>query len=181
MGIDLTEALEGRRSAPRRRLQDVSIGYEDGSGDLIQALRLLPKELRQQIAAVIKASAKTVADEAKEMLAGTRARGRRRKIGPLTLVLIRGRNEPSAPGRPPVQQTGELRRSLRVVRQRRDGLAYRIEAEFYARFLEGGAEGSGKRRLQPRPFLSVALENNRALIEAQIAEAVQRAIDAVKA
>ena len=154
----------------------LSIGYDDESEELFKALRALPAALRRNIALAVRDGAKMVAEDAKELLGGTRARGRRYKVGPLRAVIVSGSNDASPPGNPPAQQSGELRRSIRVQRQRRDGLAYRVEAEFYSLFLEAGASGPGRRRLEPRPFLSVALEGRRTLIEDMIAEQVDRAL-----
>lgn len=172
MAVDPVELARVERG----RTRGLSIGYDDGSAELLKALRALPSALRKNISIAIRDGARMVAEDAKEMLKGTRAKGRRYKIGPLRAVITSGANEASAPGSPPSQQSGELQRSLRVQRQRRDGLAYRVETEFYALFLEYGAAGPGRRRLEPRPFLSIALANRRDLIEALISEQVERAI-----
>jgi hypothetical protein len=158
----------------------LSIGYDDESAALVKSLRALPAALRKNIALAIRDSARMVAADAKDLLGGSKARGRRYKVGPLRAVIVTGSNDSSAPGAPPAQQSGELRRSIRVQRQRRDGLAYRVETEFYALFLEGGATGPGRRRLEPRPFLSIALANRRDMIEAAIGEQVERALAEIR-
>jgi hypothetical protein len=159
----------------------LSIGYDgEEANALIKALRALPADLRKGIALAVRDGARAVADDARDLLSRTRAKGKRYKVGPLTAIVVGGANASSRPGEPPAQQSGELRRSLRVVKQRRDGLAYRVETEFYALFLEGGASGPGARRLERRPFLSVALEQRRDLIESLIAEQVARALAAVQ-
>lgn len=176
MAVDPVELARVERG----RSRGLSIGYDDESAELLKALRALPSALRKNIAVAIRDGAKMVAEDAKELLGGTRARGRRVKVGPLRAVIVSGSNDGSKPGNPPSQQSGELRRSIRVQRQRRDGLAYRVETEFYALFLEYGASGPGRRRLEPRPFLSIALSNRRDLIEALISEQVERAIAEIR-
>lgn len=176
MGVDQVELARVNRGAKR----GLSIGYDgEEANELVKALRRLPAALRKNIAAAVKEGASIVADDARELLRKTTARGRRYKVGPLTVVLRGEQNDGSKPGGPPAQQSGELRRSIRVKRARRDGLAYAIETEAYALFLEEGASGPGRRRLEPRPFLSTALENNRAFLEAYIAEHVARAVDEI--
>lgn len=178
------EALEGGRvigEVTGGRRASISIGYSPQAKELVEALSKLPADLRKEISAAIRMGARMVRDDARELLKATRAKGRRVRAGPLTFVLLKGRNEPSAPGAPPAQQSGELRRGLKVVRARRDGLAYRIEAQFYALWLEYGSSGPGKRKMEPRPFLSAALESNREVIEMQIEFAVARAVDAAQA
>jgi hypothetical protein len=180
MAIDAVEAAR-RSSRPVFDRNAMAIGYEgEAAAALVNLLRVLPNELRKNIALAVRDGARAVAEDARDLLSRTRAKGRRYKVGPLTAIIVGGANASSRPGEPPAQQSGELRRSLRVVKHRRDGLAYRIETEFYALFLEGGASGPGARRLDRRPFLSVALEQRRDMIEAILAEQIERALAAVQ-
>lgn len=93
------------------------------------------------------------------------------------LIRAAGKAGKSVPGGPPVSRTGKLARSIKVrPYPSGDGVAVRASA-FYALFLEAGAKGgrgSGKkgvkgrrnkrgvlasgRVLEPRPFLSAALD-----------------------
>lgn len=102
---------------------------------------------------------------------------------------VRGVYRASAPGQPPASVTSTLVRDI-VVRPfvSGEGVAIRDTA-FYALFLEGGAHGGGRmtragrpvrgksgigqtRELEPRPFLSAALEQRETSIAARIAESV---------
>lgn len=97
----------------------------------------------------------------------------------------------SAPGQPPASRTGALAASITVRRMRRvDGISV-VSSVYYSRFLETGARGGGPGRrnrgnrtgvrnirlLQPRPFISAALEAKRVGIEARIASAAIEGVD----
>ncbi|MDO9714303.1 HK97 gp10 family phage protein [Paracraurococcus lichenis] len=104
--------------------------------------------------------------------------------------LIRSSKE-SKPGLPPVSRTGALASSIKV-RPSKTGDSVSVkDTKFYALFLEKGAVGGGgrkrtgrnkrgtpttKRVLEPRPFLSVALEQTQAMIRAKLEQAVQNSI-----
>jgi hypothetical protein len=174
MAIDLNPVSVTREYNGGRLTEFVSV-VPSGYVALFDELKRLPRAMKADVAAAVRDAARDVRDEAKAMLAQTRARSRRRRLAPgVRLLLVTGRNEPSQPGRPPAQQTGELRRSIRAVRKRRDGLSYKVEAEFYARFLELGADGKGRRRLEPRPFLTAALRARATQVEARIVVAVDQ-------
>ena len=108
-----------------------------------------------------------------------------------------GRYGASAAGQAPAVATGQLLRSLKV-RPFKSGLGVTVRAsEFYALFLEAGAQGGGGRkggrnlynkrtrqRLQlvgrrvvaPRPFLSAALEGRRGSLDSRIKAALDRGV-----
>jgi len=103
----------------------------------------------------------------------------------------------SAPGQPPASRTGALASSITVRRmRRRDGVSV-VSSQYYSRFLETGARGGGPGRrsrvtrrggvrhayansirvMEPRPFMSAALEARRAGIEARIKDAAIEGVD----
>jgi hypothetical protein len=92
-----------------------------------------------------------------------------------------GRNASQAvskAGEPPISKSGGLAASLSVRSAAGGRLAVRVaDKAFYALSLEAGAHGVGKRVLAPRPFLSVALDAQRAEITRRLQEAVDRGID----
>ncbi len=100
-----------------------------------------------------------------------------------------GRYTASAPGQPPVNVTGTLLGGI-VVRPYKSGEGVAVrDRTFYALFLEGGAQGGGRkgsggkrlkgragtntsRMLEPRPFLSSALRQRQASLEDRIKAAI---------
>jgi hypothetical protein len=102
---------------------------------------------------------------------------------------IPGAYQASSPNQAPVSVTGTLARSIKVRPfQSGEGVAIR-DGMFYALFLEKGAKGGGRksrggvrvrgkggigtvRVLQPRPFLTTALESRQNSIASRIQEAV---------
>jgi hypothetical protein len=110
-----------------------------------------------------------------------------------------GRYSASLPGQPPVDRTGLAAKSIRV-RSIRRGLGVRIvDTAFYTRFLETGAQGGGgkkgarnirrrrggkyallqvvgRREMQPRPFLSTAMEQKAASVSVRVRDAVIQGI-----
>lgn len=103
----------------------------------------------------------------------------------------------SAPGAAPVRVTGALAGSIKVRPYRSgEGVAIR-DTQFYALFLQAGAQGGGrvkksgrrvrgkagigtKRVLQPRPFLSLALASRKASLEKRIADSLTQDIAFVR-
>ena len=103
-----------------------------------------------------------------------------------------GRYRASAPGQSPVRRTGQLASSF-VVKATGDTVSIR-DTRFYAKFLETGATGggflkgggfgkrkgkhrrgniaAGARRLQPRPFISKAMDDRRSSIEQRLVAAI---------
>lgn len=108
-----------------------------------------------------------------------------------------GRYQASAAGQAPVRVTGTLARSIKVRPFKSgEGVAIRDTA-FYALFLEAGAQGGGRksaggkrisrkqqartgRVLEPRQFLTSALEGRRADLRKRIEDSVQRDIGFVR-
>ncbi len=100
----------------------------------------------------------------------------------------------SAVGEPPASLTGELSRSIKSKAWTKSGVigVTISDTVYYAKFLETGAEGGGpqrrntrankrkgtskvvnsKRILQPRPFISTALDSKRDAIDARVRDAV---------
>ncbi len=107
-----------------------------------------------------------------------------------------GRYVASAPGQPPASLTGALRRSGKASAFKSGaGFAVRFAA-FYAVMLEGGARGgigsrlgkagsvrnrrgvvAGSRVLEPRPFLTAALQERGQSIESRIKDAIMDGIE----
>ena len=114
-----------------------------------------------------------------------------------------GTYQASGPGQPPASRTGTLANSIKVrAFKSGEGVAIRDTA-FYAVFLEGGAHGGGRkgggwrvagqkitasrmrgaegantaRVLEPRPFLSTALQSREASIGDRIRAAVTQGIE----
>lgn len=99
----------------------------------------------------------------------------------------------SSPGQPPVSVTGTLAGSI-IARPFKtgDGVAIR-DTMFYALFLEKGARGggpgrrnkrtkgsiiaNGRRVLEPRPFLTEALDQRSSSLESRIKDAVLKDIE----
>ena len=87
----------------------------------------------------------------------------------------------SAPGMPPVNVTGTLIGDIKVLPfQSKEGVAVR-DPMFYARFLETGAKGPGKRVLLPRPFLTQALDNRGPAILVRLEKAINDGVKFGKA
>lgn len=105
-----------------------------------------------------------------------------------------GRHVASAPGEPPVSWSGDLANSIKVRPLKTgDGMLIK-DTEFYSLFLEVGARGGvssgikgvkgrrnprkkgaspvGSRVLEPRPFLSAALEERQASIGSRVKAAI---------
>ncbi|HWX48128.1 MAG TPA: HK97 gp10 family phage protein [Roseomonas sp.] len=108
-----------------------------------------------------------------------------------------GRYQASAPGQAPVRVTGTLARSIKVRPFKSgEGVAIRSTA-FYALFLEAGATGGGRkatrgkrmirkqqvttgRVLEPRQFLTVALDERRDGLRKRIEASVRQDIGFAK-
>ncbi|GBR00529.1 hypothetical protein [Acetobacter oeni] len=109
----------------------------------------------------------------------------------------RGAHQASAPGEAPSRITGTLAKSIKV-RAFRSGEGVSIrDTAFYALFLEKGASGGGRmksggafvrgkrgvgkvRKLEPRPFLTRALQEREASIEPRLAQAARDGIRMVR-
>ena len=131
-----------------------------------------------------------------EVLAAAKAAMRASGGGKAARRLAGGRRA-SRPGEAPAVASGALLRSLRL-KPSKDGLGVIIRAsEFYALFLEAGAQGGGgvkgqrnrynsrtrqrlslvgRRVLAPRPFLSTALDSRAASLTQRIAAAVDTGV-----
>jgi phage gpG-like protein len=122
-----------------------------------RVIKHLPRDLKRELTVALRKSATAVARKTRRLLRSQR----------------RGR---SRPGQPPARQTGALARSIRT-KKSRSGLSYSITASvFYATVLEAGAEGAGRgraNRIEPRPFLTAALEDLEAENKERIAKAVR--------
>lgn len=106
----------------------------------------------------------------------------------------------SAPGEPPVQVTGTLRNSLKVYTFK-DGAGFAVrERQFYALFLEAGAQGGGypgkratarqraharrhrartaytARVMEPRPHLDRVMEQEQKNLDARIRAAFEKGL-----
>lgn len=111
----------------------------------------IPKRLVPDVYEALRISARDVAKETRRLL--------RSKRGGVSL-----------PGQAPARQTGALAKSIRFKRSRR-AVSYSVfnqSDQFYARFLELGTDerftafkrGRASRgRIEPRPFLTAALES----------------------
>jgi hypothetical protein len=141
-----------------------------GAKQLVDALRTLPPELRRRVSAALRQNAQALAVEARSLLRAGANAGFGERVDGVA----------SPPGGPPATQTGLLRRSIRVVRGRRDGLGYRVVTPFYARFLEVGAE-RGRRggTLDPRPFLTIARERQARAAADRVAAAIRGVLEGV--
>lgn len=86
--------------------------------------------------------------------------------------LFKGRDDESVPGEPPRVQTGRLRASIthRLERSPEGPVGLVGTNVEYAPHLEFGTS-----RMSPHPFLTPALEMNKADIEAAIAQAIREA------
>lgn len=97
-----------------------------------------------------------------------------------------GQHTASSPGQPPASDTGKLASSISV-KPARNGLSVVVkDSAFYALFLEAGAKGGGGRKrqrnkggkpstprvLEPRPYLSIALEEREDSLSERIQEAI---------
>lgn len=90
----------------------------------------------------------------------------------------KGSGSVSAPGDVPVSQTGTLARRIKVrpgKGRRQLRVIVRGEA-WYALPLETGAKGPGRRRLEPRPLLTTALNNRRSEIHRRVTAAINQGI-----
>lgn len=87
-----------------------------------------------------------------------------------------GRYRASAPGTPPVRVSGTLRSSLKAyVYKNGEGFAVR-ERAFYGLFLEAGAKGAGRRRLDPRPHLDRVITQEQANLDRRVRRALDQAL-----
>jgi hypothetical protein len=102
---------------------------------LLDALGKLPKGLKREVADAVRRSAQDVARDARSLIRSKAAR--RRKAGG------------STPGEPPVSRSGDLAKSIKSVRARRDGMAYKVQSSYVGRFLEVGTS----RGVLARPFI----------------------------
>lgn len=151
------------------------------------------KELRR----VLRQAGQEVAAAARSMIRSSSGGGRyygRRQAGAIIGY------EASAPGTPPASRTGALAGSIHVKATRRgDGVSIRAD-EYYGKFLETGAVGGGPGRrnrvrrdrgvrrvtptsiriLQPRPYLTAALEERRASIEQRLRAAIVDGVQFVR-
>ena len=133
---------------------EISVDTRDARR-MVKVLEFIPKDMKRGISLALRESAKEIARDTRSLL-------RRKRAG--------RRGEASRPGEPPALRTGALARSIGFRRGRRDGLSYVVEArEFYARFLEVGDE--------PRPFISLAFDRKRTVIENRIVEAITRTLE----
>lgn len=113
-----------------------------------------------------------------EILAAARAKLRGKAgSGRKYALTAGGTYRASAPGQAPASRTGTLRASGKVgIYPSGQGFAVRFRA-FYAPMLEGGSRGPGRRVLDPRPFLSAALEEKADSIATRIQAAIVDGIE----
>ena len=130
---------------------------------LLDAIGKLPKGLKAEVANAVRRSAQDVARDSRALIR-SKAAGRRKAGG-------------SRAGEPPVGRSGDLARSIKTVRARRDGLAYRVQSSYIGRFLEVGTS----RGLQPRPFITRALAARSEQTYSEIVSAIERTLDRVSA
>jgi hypothetical protein len=144
---------------------------------------------KKETRAVFRAVGQEVAAAARALIRRTAGSGRRY-----------GRHIASAPGQPPTSDTGALARSIKV-KPYRTGLGVAIRAygsgdAWYAAPLEVGARkypGGFRRRhravgpgntapfrMQPRPFMEVALASRAASLGPRIATALEKGVKFVK-
>ncbi len=130
---------------------------------------------KKQLKKVMRQAGAEVAASAKRMIrASGGGRVYRGSGGAKYRPYRRGRYTASAPGQAPANVTGTLLASIKVRPFKSgEGVAVRAGA-FYAVFLEGGAKGGrgASRVLQPRPFLSQALDAKQASLGDRIRAAV---------
>ena len=89
--------------------------------------------------------------------------------GPKTGIMY-GKHQASAPGEPPATDHGDL---VRSIESKRDGLVAVVWTEEpYGKFLEFGT-----RHIEPRPWLTPAVENNRERFPLELGHAVIESID----
>jgi hypothetical protein len=129
------------------------------------ALRKIPRAMTRPIWEVLRTGARDVAGDAR----------RRTRSG-------RG---PSAPGQPPARASGLLSRSIRTRRGR--DFSYQIltaPEAYYGRFLETGTTERISRRprarrgrLEPRPFLTAALDARKDEVFARLAATINRVLE----
>lgn len=91
------------------------------------------------------------------------------------IALLRSKSgSPSAPGSSPSSETGTLSRSIvtRIQNNKKSVSVSITAAVKYAASLEGGANGPGKRHMDPRPYLSTVIERRKDWIESTISKAI---------
>lgn len=154
---------------------------------------------KKNLRRVLREAANTVAREARTLTRNA-AGGGRAYSTPKTIS--KGIHYASAPGEPPAMLTGMLNRSITTkIGKGGESISIR-DNQFYAKFLEVGAKGgagnrtkggkgkrnvkatknrqgavSSSRVLEPRPFISRALDDQKAEIERKILEAVKADIE----
>jgi hypothetical protein len=102
-------------------------------------------------------------------------------------TLIRS-SRTSTPGQPPMSRTGALAASIKIKPSKNGESVSVRDTMFYALFLKAGAKGGGgnkkagrtkrgqtttPRLLEPRPFLSAALDASRTAIQTKIQQSVR--------
>lgn len=147
---------------------------------------------------VIRAAGAEIRNTARQMVSGAGSgrvyRGPGGSAASYRGGYVKGRFQASSPGSPPARVTGTLARSFKLSLFRSgEGVAIRDTA-FYALFLQAGAKGGGRsfrtghsgarhylrggaavgknRVLEPRPFLSRALEQRGASLTERIGRAL---------
>lgn len=158
------------------------------------ALLFEKKNLRK----ALKESAQSVAKEARAL---TRNAGGSGRVYATPRTMVKGYHQASAPGEPPASLTGLLSRSIKTSIK---GDRVRVfDTAFYSKFLETGAQGGGGtnqkggkgtkntrakknqpkpapstvRVLEPRTFISRALDDQKATIEKKLIEAIEKDIE----
>ncbi len=144
---------------------------------------------KKKLRSVLRQAGGEVAALARSMIRGSSGGGRVYSVRQRGAILG---HTASAPGQPPSSRTGALSGSIRVRAGRGGDAVSVIASQFYAKFLETGAHGGGPGRrsrrvqrggirtayarstrvMEPRPFLSAALDARHASIEARIRAAI---------
>ncbi len=141
---------------------------------------------RKEINKALTAAGKLVAASARTLIRTTAGQGRKY-----------GGHVAGKPGQSPVNRTGQLAKDIGIESVRKFLAIRVVDKAFYAVALEDGAVGGGGQKggrnartshkrggrvtqastarvLQPRPFLSVALDSRRAEITRRLQDAIQR-------
>ncbi|MFC0407921.1 hypothetical protein [Roseomonas elaeocarpi] len=156
---------------------------------------------KKNLRKVMRAAGAEVAQTARTLIRSSPASGRTyRGIGGSAQYrggYKAGAYQASAPGEAPANVTGTLLRSIKV-RPFKSGQGVAIrDAAFYALFLQAGATGGGRkaqdgkrvrgkagtdtgRSLEPRPFLTAALEQRRASLGERIENSLHNDIALVR-
>lgn len=137
-----------------------------GLGETLNRQRRLPAIVATEMKAGLLAAANIVADEAKSQIQNSSA------------VRTSDGRQASAPGRPPVSQTGKLLRSIGAYPAPRKKY---LTASVIVRDPGAMALEYGRRGAEPRPFVRPALDKRRFEILSILSAAARRAVEKLRA